>query len=246
MKRLLLTLTLAAATMLSKAQTSISTAGGDASGSGGSIAYSVGQLVYTANSGSGGTMAQGVQHSYENTVLSIKFGNVSATNAGNYNRLFWNSTDETDAHIYEVERSNDAVNFGKLAEVKPNGLPSHYSYPDYKANEGVSYYRIKAINTDGTYSYTKVVSATVKELGNFRIYAYPNPTQSNTTISTQGSKGAGAVITVTDIIGRIVYQIKNINTNEIALPIAHLANGLYHVTYTDANRTESIKIIKGN
>jgi hypothetical protein len=39
--------------------------GGDGSGSGGSINYSVGQIVYTTNTGFSGSVAQGVQHSFE-------------------------------------------------------------------------------------------------------------------------------------------------------------------------------------
>lgn len=39
--------------------------GGNASGTGGTLAYSVGQLAYTANTGTNGSMAQGVQQPFE-------------------------------------------------------------------------------------------------------------------------------------------------------------------------------------
>lgn len=47
------------------AQTSVTATGGNASGSGGSASYSVGQVVYTTNSGTNGSVAQGVQQPYE-------------------------------------------------------------------------------------------------------------------------------------------------------------------------------------
>jgi hypothetical protein len=50
---------------LAQAQESVNASGGDATGSGGTVAYSVGQVVYTTNTGSTGTVAQGVQHAYE-------------------------------------------------------------------------------------------------------------------------------------------------------------------------------------
>lgn len=53
-----------------KAQTSINTTGGNASGSGGSTSYSVGQLVYTTNTGTNGSIAQGVQQPYEISVVT--------------------------------------------------------------------------------------------------------------------------------------------------------------------------------
>ena len=53
-----------------QAQTSINATGGDASGSGGSASYSVGQVVYTTNTGTNGTVAQGVQQPYEISVVT--------------------------------------------------------------------------------------------------------------------------------------------------------------------------------
>jgi len=47
------------------AQESVNSAGGNATGSGGSASYSIGQVVYTTNTGSAGSVAQGVQHAYE-------------------------------------------------------------------------------------------------------------------------------------------------------------------------------------
>lgn len=47
------------------AQESPTAAGGDAVGSGGTVAYSVGQVVYTTNTGTNGSEAQGVQQPYE-------------------------------------------------------------------------------------------------------------------------------------------------------------------------------------
>ena len=44
--------------------------GGEASGSGGSMSYSVGQVVYTTNTGTTGSVAQGVQQPYEISVIS--------------------------------------------------------------------------------------------------------------------------------------------------------------------------------
>lgn len=44
-------------------------AGGNANGSSGSVSYSVGQTVYTTNTGTNGSVAQGVQQPYEISVL---------------------------------------------------------------------------------------------------------------------------------------------------------------------------------
>jgi hypothetical protein len=58
-----------------QAQESANASAGDATGSGGTAAYSIGQVVYTTNTGSSGSLAQGVQHAYQ----IFPVGNVEPT-----------------------------------------------------------------------------------------------------------------------------------------------------------------------
>lgn len=52
------------------AQESVNSTGGNATGSGGSASYSLGQLVYTTNTGTKGSVAQGIQQPYEIIVIA--------------------------------------------------------------------------------------------------------------------------------------------------------------------------------
>jgi hypothetical protein len=54
-----------------QAQESPTVTGGNATGNGGTVAYSVGQVVYTTNTGSNGSVAQGVQQAYEIYTVGI-------------------------------------------------------------------------------------------------------------------------------------------------------------------------------
>ena len=53
-----------------QAQEAIPATGGNASGSGGSVSYTVGQVVYTTNTGTSGTVTQGVQQPFEIFVVT--------------------------------------------------------------------------------------------------------------------------------------------------------------------------------
>jgi hypothetical protein len=53
------------------AQESTNSSGGNDSGSGGTVSYSIGQLVYTTNSNTDGSIAQGVQQAYEIFTIGI-------------------------------------------------------------------------------------------------------------------------------------------------------------------------------
>ena len=55
-----------------QAQESQTASGGQATGAGGSSSYTVGQVVYTTNTGTNGSVAQGVQQPYDiSTTLGI-------------------------------------------------------------------------------------------------------------------------------------------------------------------------------
>jgi len=53
-----------------QAQNAIPASGGNASGSGGSASYTVGQIVYITNTGTDGSVAQGVQQPFEISVIT--------------------------------------------------------------------------------------------------------------------------------------------------------------------------------
>jgi hypothetical protein len=55
------------------AQESTPTSGGEATGTGGTLSYTVGQVIYTKNTGTNGSLTQGVQQPYEiSTTAGIK------------------------------------------------------------------------------------------------------------------------------------------------------------------------------
>jgi len=68
--RLTLFLTLGLGYIGLQAQEAISATGGNASGIGGSVSFTIGQVVYSTNSGSSGSVAQGVQQPYEISVVT--------------------------------------------------------------------------------------------------------------------------------------------------------------------------------
>jgi hypothetical protein len=60
------------------AQEAVVTSGGNASGTNGNISYSVGQTVYNTNTGTNGSVAQGVQQAFEiQTVLGAENFNIN-------------------------------------------------------------------------------------------------------------------------------------------------------------------------
>ena len=53
-----------------QAQEAIPASGGEASGTGGTTSYSIGQVVYTINTGTNGSVAEGLQQPYEISMVT--------------------------------------------------------------------------------------------------------------------------------------------------------------------------------
>ncbi len=85
-------------TICVQAQEAIPTTGGNASGSGGSLSYTIGQIVYTTNTGTNGSVAEGVQQPYE---ISVVVGIEQAKDINLICTAYPNPT--TDLLILEVE-----------------------------------------------------------------------------------------------------------------------------------------------
>lgn len=78
MKKLLLSILLGISLTSAKAQEATVTSGGVASGINGNTSYSIGQIVYSTNSGSTGTISQGIHQPYEIYTLGTDdFPNIS-------------------------------------------------------------------------------------------------------------------------------------------------------------------------
>lgn len=70
MKTVLLFILIGMCNMSLPAQQTVSSAGKEVSGTGGTVSYTIGQVVYTTNTGSNGTVTQGVQQPFEISVVT--------------------------------------------------------------------------------------------------------------------------------------------------------------------------------
>ncbi len=124
----------------------------------------------------------------------------------------WVTTTEINNDYFTIERSKDNLNFVPLVEV-PGELNSssvlRYQHIDKKPLSGVSYYRLKQTDIDGTTSYshiekvdffaTDVISAT-------DIFVYPNPARDISEIGITATKcfdsKTEVLVTLIDITGK--------------------------------------------
>ena len=95
------------------------------------------------------------------SVLPLNLISFSAKASGNSNQLTWRTASEDNTHLFEIERSGDALNFSKIGEMPASGvtlIASDYNFADNQPLPGVNYYRLKEVDMDGSFKYSKVVS----------------------------------------------------------------------------------------
>lgn len=94
------------------------------------------------------------------STLPVSLLNFTAKKNNKAIDLTWLTEDESNMSHYEIQRSSDGRNFSSIQTIQSRNSISraNYAIADNKPLNGVSYYRLKMIETDGRSSYSKIVS----------------------------------------------------------------------------------------
>lgn len=90
-------------------------------------------------------------------------------------RLNWATASEENFDFFSIERSEDGQEFYEIDKVQGNGFSDiiiNYEYLDSSPVPGRSFYRLKAVDFDGSFEYFEIKSVTIDTFG---VEIYPNP-----------------------------------------------------------------------
>ncbi|WP_121352039.1 hypothetical protein [Flavisolibacter nicotianae] len=96
----------------------------------------------------------------QESTLPVAWLSVGATEKDGKVLVEWATAQETGVDSYTVEKSRDGILFSAVATVAATGRatqPSTYSANDPVRSSGSVYYRIKEVDVDGRFSYSKIV-----------------------------------------------------------------------------------------
>ena len=169
--------------------------------------------------------------------------------------LKWGTATEKDNDHYEIERSSNAFIFNKIDNISskaPLGTSFtqlNYSYSDHNPLGNISYYRVKQVDRDKSFSYTNIVSVNFIKANNIKFVIYPNPNSGEFTVDVSGLENNHPVeITLRDQNGRSVYH-STFNLNDESslktkiVPEEKLANGVYICTLRIQEIEYNVKVI---
>ncbi|HTN45063.1 MAG TPA: T9SS type A sorting domain-containing protein [Flavipsychrobacter sp.] len=176
--------------------------------------------------------------------LAIKLKNIAATNIDKKNQVMWSTLSEEPEDFFELEKSSNGREFIKIYSKQAKGQSSTYTYWDENPEAGINYYRLKMIDADGKFEYSKIVQVISGSKDVFEVRAYPNPLVDNKlTVEITGSIKKDAVISVTDLTGKNLIVIRP-TSNKTDIDMSNITSGLYLIKYTDGTRSHTVKVTK--
>jgi photosystem II stability/assembly factor-like uncharacterized protein len=115
-----------------------------------------------------------------NVVLPVELLRFEANAFPNHVALRWQTASETDNLGFEVQRSQNGLDFNAIGFVDGFGpgtsmLLQSYSFNDEQVLDGLLYYRLKQKDIDETYAYSPVVSVEYKSGQAKGPSVFPNP-----------------------------------------------------------------------
>lgn len=168
-----------------------------------------------------------------NVVLPLTLIDLKAkVQAGNI-VLQWTTNNEVNTKEFIIEESQNGTSFKNISAVKAastSGM-NNYSFIHSNPSEGVHFYRLKMMDIDGRYTYSKVVKAVFNNK-DISLLVYPNPATSILNVRMNSGKKGNTMLRITDISGKEVYRKlifvnTGINTNYIN--VQKLPAGIYYL-----------------
>lgn len=155
--------------------------------------------------------------------------------------LSWGTTDELHTAYFVIERSVGGSFIAIDSVPAKNVSGDHdYSYSDAAAPAGTVRYRIKQVDLDGKYSYSKVVVISIASR-QAAISLYPNPAKESLKVVLP-SGVLRAALTVYDANGKVVMNTA-VNNGEV-ISISKLPQGMYTVLVQEGEKRWVERLMK--
>jgi hypothetical protein len=180
--------------------------------------------------------------------LPVKFSSISASlESNNQAKITWQIATEINVDRYVVEASKDGISFSEKGSVKASSI-NQYSFIDLSLFSGTNYYRVKAIEKSGAFTFSNVVIINYNKIIVAGFNIYPNPVKNNTmNVGLNEPTAAKYTLLIADMAGKTVYTTSinhagGVSAYSIALPTT-FTKGMYVVKMLSATGIVSTKNI---
>ena len=124
-------------------------------------------------------------------------------------KLNWETAADSDHDYFVIEKSSDGISFSETGRTAGQQL----SFIDINPFNGNNYYRVKAVDRNGQFSYSRVINISYKPVELLMTF-YPNPVSNELNLRVKTFNPDNITICITDITGQIFYN-QRVFANEI-------------------------------
>lgn len=184
--------------------------------------------------------------SVNNAVIPLTLLNFSASLVQKDVLLSWQTSQEINSAYFNIEHSTDGRNFTTLGLViagNNSSFTRNYSFTHQKPLAASNFYRLKIVDNDGKFSYSKVVLIKMYEKRNLQIF--PNPAKDILYVQASGDN-ENATVQIFDVSGRKVKEEKIVLNGNVSfsLSIKNIPKGMYSLILKKQYTIEQQKFVK--
>ncbi len=163
--------------------------------------------------------------------------------------LKWEASHESNFAGFEVQNSANGIGFEKIGWVSGN-LQRSYQFEHYNPNKTpIEYYRLKMIDLDGNFKYSKTIAISNREIEINASEVYPNPVIGEWSNIDLYSPNSGSLQTQLYSINNqlLISEIFQLNIGKNTLPISfkNIKKGIYLLRVQTTNKTFFRKVYVG-
>ncbi|PWJ54086.1 putative secreted protein (Por secretion system target) [Dyadobacter jejuensis] len=169
------------------------------------------------------------EYTYVSGSLPVTLAQFDVTKEGSTALLYWETTDELNSDYFQVEHSANVQNWNSIGVVNSFGESTQlrtYQFTHREAQSGLNYYRLKMVDKDGTFAYSRIRSVDFDDTNN-SITVFPNPASDRLRIGNVASKKINDV-KVYNQLGQSLIHITEVPDEGI--DVSKLPTGIYMLT----------------
>jgi Secretion system C-terminal sorting domain len=180
-------------------------------------------------------------------VLPIVLIDFKVKKAELWNELKWETASEINFSHFEIEKSFDTSKFLKIGELKANldrNERQDYNFIDENISGNATiYYRLKMVDLNGSYNYSKIIS--IENEQNLKFQILQNPVRNTVVIKINENLKADFDINIYDLFGKIIFSKKyDRKVDILKISTFNFAPGEFILRLSNKNATVSKRFIK--
>lgn len=180
------------------------------------------------------TVGRGIVYADPSVVAPVNLVSFEALRKSEQVEVAWRTVSEQNSSHFVLERSSDGQKFYEYASVPATGNSSTlrlYSFADENPLEGISFYRLKMVDADGTFTYSEIEK--IFSENSFSAKIFPNPASHFVSVH---SSACEASLAIYDVQGKLVFE-KIVGCSDI-IDLSGYTPGIYSFVFSDNKQTQ--------